>query len=171
VTKKALLVPLIALALAGAAAWLFATPYLAVSDMRRAADARDADALADHVDFPALRESLKGEIAARLSPTSGPAAGNPLLAFGAALAGSLVGPAIDAWVTPESLSWLLRGELPPVSGQSINPAADVDASMGYAGASTFVVEVKPKGSQARPIQLVLTRSGIASWKLTAVHLT
>jgi hypothetical protein len=169
--SKALPVALVTVIVLGVGGWSFASPYMAVTAMRNAADTRDGAALAGYVDFPALRESLKTEVTAQLT-TSTALAGNPLLALGAALVGSLAGPAIDGWVTPESLAWLLRGQRPPLGGASTGgPTTDLDASMGYSSFSTFVVDVKPKGALTRPFQLVLTRNGLTSWKLTAVHLS
>src|SRR5690606_33845106 len=49
---------LIILGLLALLAYLYATPYLTVSSLRAAAEARDAAAISDHVDYPALRQSL-----------------------------------------------------------------------------------------------------------------
>jgi hypothetical protein len=43
--------------------WMYFTPHLTVRSMRLAAARGDAEALAAHVDFPALRESVKSQLA------------------------------------------------------------------------------------------------------------
>src|ERR1035437_10818948 len=49
---------LAALCMAG---WLYASPYLVLRNFENAIDAKDADAIAQYVDFPALRASLREE--------------------------------------------------------------------------------------------------------------
>jgi hypothetical protein len=44
------------------AAYLFISPWLTVHQMRSAAELRNAEALAEHVDFPSLRQSLKDQL-------------------------------------------------------------------------------------------------------------
>jgi len=39
--------------------WFYFTPHLAVSGMRSAAEANDAEKLSDYVNFPALKENLR----------------------------------------------------------------------------------------------------------------
>ena len=61
-SKKTLitLVALLLTVLAGTLVYAYASPYLTISRIRRAASAGDADTVNAHVDFPALRESIKG---------------------------------------------------------------------------------------------------------------
>src|SRR3546814_3752740 len=47
-------------------AWTAAGPYRTVNAIRDAAQARDAQAMAEQVDFPALRSSLKAQLSDRL---------------------------------------------------------------------------------------------------------
>src|SRR3546814_7784886 len=52
--------------LAALLAWTAAGPYRTVNAIRDAAQARDAQAMAEQVDFPALRSSLKAQLGDRL---------------------------------------------------------------------------------------------------------
>ena len=45
----------------------YASPYLALNRLKRAADERDAQTVSEYVDYPALRESLKDQIAGLLT--------------------------------------------------------------------------------------------------------
>ena len=156
--------------------WLFFTPHLAVRGMRAAAEARDAAALADYVNFPALKESLKGGLTAKLASfASKDLTGNPFAAFGAALATAMMGPMIDALVTPEALAMMLKGEKPKPTGPAKKPTpndddVEVDVSMSYETLNRFVVAARRKGSSEAPMSLVFTRDGLFSWKLSAIRL-
>lgn len=169
---KAIAAVVIVGVVASAGAWFFATPYLALRGIRKAADARDGATLAGYVDFPALQASLKTNLDSHLATAGGAATGaganNALVNFGTALLGALAAPAIDALVTPETLSLLLHGKKP--GDPSVGVTTDVDMSMGYSDANTFVVDVKPKGSPDQPIELVLKRAGLATWKLSSVRI-
>src|SRR3546814_18834370 len=73
-------------------AWTAAGPYRTVNAIRDAAQARDAQAMAEQVDFPALRSSLKAQLGARLLREVGPPSpDNPIPPFGLSIAGGLVG--------------------------------------------------------------------------------
>src|SRR3546814_9936606 len=82
-------------------AWTAAGPYRTVNAIRDAAQARDAQAMAEQVDFPALRSSLKAQLGDRLLREVGtPSPDNPIAAFGLGIAGGLVGGLVDVMVTP-----------------------------------------------------------------------
>lgn len=163
----------------------FFSPYWAVHNIRQAALEKDAAALSDHVDYPALRESLKANVNALLAQEVAKKSDNPLEAFGAALAAAFVNPLIDALVTPESLTMLLAGEKPDVRklgaaawNKPSSPKAegkpaetsDVDMTGRYESLNRFIVKVKEKGSSGPPVELVLIRHGLLSWKLSALRL-
>lgn len=51
-----LTVTLIVIALIAALGFAYASPYIALNNLKRAADARDAQTVNRYVDFPALRD-------------------------------------------------------------------------------------------------------------------
>jgi len=175
------------LLISAATVGFFFSPYWTVHNIRQAALEKDAAALSDHVDYPALRESLKANVNALLAQEVAKKKGdNPLEAFGAALAAAFVNPLIDALVTPESLTMLLAGEKPDVRklgaatwNKSSSPkaegkpaeASNVDMTGRYESLNRFIVRVKEKGSSEPPVEFVLTRHGLLSWKLSALRLS
>jgi Protein of unknown function (DUF2939) len=163
-----------AIVLAAFATWFFFTPHLAVRGMKAAAQAGDAAKLNDYVNFPALKESLKGSLSAQLASTASKVrAGNPFGALGAALVGAMMGPAIDALVTPESLAMMLKGQKPQPRRSSNDSKAfddaEVDTSRSYEAFDRFVVTVSSKGRAGGALGLVFLRDGLFSWRLSAIR--
>ena len=106
--SKAIRYGAVALVLAIAAYWYW-SPLLAVHQLQSAAKAGDADTFNDHVDYPRLRESLKGQLTAAFTEhmASQQAPDNDFGKAGAAL-GAMLGMAmvdkmVDAFVRPETV--------------------------------------------------------------------
>ena len=154
--------------------WFYFTPYLAVSGMKSAAEAKDAAKLSGYVNFPAVKESLKASFNAKLaSQVAKEKDGNPFGALGAALAAAFINPMIDALVTPESLAMMMKGDKsqPAKTAAQSKPAeSDADTSMAYESFDRFVVTVKKRGSTDEPLGLVFNREGTFSWKLSSLRL-
>ncbi|NLF52987.1 MAG: DUF2939 domain-containing protein [Thauera phenolivorans] len=172
--------------------WYYATPYLAIAEMRRAAQDGDATGFAARVDFPAVRASLKADLQARIGGELAPELrDNPFAALGAALAGSMAGVLVDALVTPEGVAMLLRGVMPeagerpeagegrePVPGQARSPrAADEDrrepaiVERGYTGWNRFEFVVAAAETPDDTVRFIMRRHGLADWKLSAIDLS
>lgn len=122
---------------AAVALYAYASPYLALRQMKQAIDARDAQAISVHVDFPALRISLKQQLTDELMRRiDAQKRDNPLAILGAMIGSALVGPLVDAYATPDGVAALMSG-LPPHArpGQrppELNPPSD-PASAAAAG--------------------------------------
>ncbi|MFM0739733.1 DUF2939 domain-containing protein [Paraburkholderia xenovorans] len=125
---RPLIVTLIVIAVIAALGFAYATPYIALNNLKRAADARDAQTVNQYVDFPALRESLKqqvtGLLTRRLDAQSN---GNPLAAIGAMIGVALIGPLVDAYATPDGVAALLNG-MPPRGNPGERPPTPPVAS-------------------------------------------
>lgn len=165
-----------AIAVVLAAIWFFFTPHLTANAMRTAAQERDSAKLSGYVDFPALKESLKGSFNAKLAAgVATDADNNAFAALGAAMAAALINPMIDALVTPESLAMVMQGEKPDASavdgGTPDDREPDADISMAYESFDTFVVTVTKRGEEQEPVGLVLRRDGVFSWKLSAIRMS
>jgi hypothetical protein len=109
----------------------FFAPHLTVRSMRLAAEAGDAQALSQHVDFPALRESVKQQLSKELgAQIAGFAGSSELGRFGAQIAGVLgnnaLDQAVDAMVRPETLSALFAGR-DLANEYSLLPSGEIDA--------------------------------------------
>jgi hypothetical protein len=91
---------LIVLALLAAGAWVWGSPYLTVRAMARAAQARDVAALSAHVDYPAVRESMKNQLRARFASSDRRGLD---AALGALVATGIADSIVDSAVTPEGI--------------------------------------------------------------------
>ena len=187
-TRKTKLAAAIAIVAFGA--WFYFLPYIAFSGMKSAIDARDASRLAGYVNFPALKDSIKADLSARIAARVSDTREKSLFgALGAALAGVFVDPLVDAFVTPESLAMILKAEMPKPAPPARQPPPSAPAppassppesatpteskreqSMSYESFDRFVVSVKKKGSTDQPFSLVFTREGWFSWKLSALRM-
>lgn len=166
-TKHSKRIPAAALAtvLAVAAYWYW-SPLLVVHQMKQAVQAHDVEAFNSHVDFPALRENMKDEIAGR--PDNGVLGG-----LGRMLGGVMV----DAFVRPEAVMFVLEhGDFAKKRHeQRADDAAPAPDSPPQTG------DAKPKWVAERDgvnryvvhndkIALVFVRSGFADWKLSELRL-
>lgn len=187
----AVLVAIVVIALAVS----YASPYLVLDRLKRAADARDVGTVNRYVDYPALRISLKEQVTELLRRRiETQKREHPFAALGALVGIALVGPLVDAYATPDGVAALLngmppRGEpgetppAPPESSQVTAPAAPATASStpgqtapvpprrtaGYRGLDEFVVTYEQGVGNAR-YSAILHRNGWFSWKLVAVDL-
>ncbi|MFX1761923.1 DUF2939 domain-containing protein [Paraburkholderia sp. A1RI-2L] len=120
--KKPVAIAVAAVAIVAAVGYGYASPYIALNNLKAAADARDAAALSEYVDYPALRASLKQQVGEMLQQRMEAAhASNPLMLFGAMIGNALIGPLVDAYATPEGVAALLSG-MPPTGKPGEQPA-------------------------------------------------
>ncbi|CAE6860222.1 UNVERIFIED_ORG: hypothetical protein J2Y81_003880 [Paraburkholderia sediminicola] len=160
---RPLIVTLIVIVVIAALGFCYASPYMALNTLKRAADARDAQTVNEYVDFPALRESLKQQVTGLLTRRlDGQGNGNPLAAIGAMIGVALIGPLVDAYATPDGVAALLNGmpprgnpgERPPVPAGAGNsptaPAAAPEPAPAAAGNN---------GNSATPPQPPQTTAG------------
>lgn len=120
--KKPVAIAVAAVAVLAALGYGYASPYIALNNLKAAADARDAAALSEYVDYPALRVSLKQQVGEMLQQRMEAAhASNPLMLFGAMIGNALIGPLVDAYATPEGVAALLSG-MPPTGKPGERPA-------------------------------------------------
>ena len=153
-----------------------AAPFITVHQMKTAAANHDGAALSEHVDFPALRQSLKDQMNVFLGKKMAKevAKGNALAALAGMFGGVIVEKMVDNYVTPTGITQLMEGQKP--EGDGIGNASTQqapsdplsNASMGYESFSKFSV-VTNNGEPGKETRFVLRRSGI-SWKLTEIVL-
>ncbi|MFM0208444.1 DUF2939 domain-containing protein [Paraburkholderia sediminicola] len=130
---RPLIVTLIVIAVIATLGFGYASPYMALNNLKRAADARDAQTVNQYVDFPALRESLKQQVTGVLTRRlDAHGNSNPFAAIGAMIGVALIGPLVDAYATPDGVAALLNGmpprgnpgERPPVPSGAAAPAPE-----------------------------------------------
>ncbi|REG57797.1 hypothetical protein B0G80_0431 [Paraburkholderia sp. BL6669N2] len=145
---KPLIVTLIVIVVIAALGFAYASPYIALNNLKRAADARDAQTVNQYVDFPALRESLKQQVAGLLTRRLGAHSnGNPLAAIGAMIGVALIGPLVDAYATPDGVAALLNG-MPPRGDPGERPPAPPAANNPSDAAATAPAPAAPPAGNA-----------------------
>jgi len=187
-TTRFLAASLAVVVLVAALGFVYASPYIALDRVKRAADARDAQTVNEYVDFPALRASLKEQVAALLTRrVDMQKSGNPLAVIGAMIGAALVGPLVDSYATPDGVAAILNGIPPrgnpgerapalrPKEPHAAKPAPDApnqppQTTAGYRGINTFAVTYQHGAGNAR-YSAIFHRSGLISWKLVAVELS
>src|SRR5690606_39446511 len=101
---------LLAVALLVLLGWVAAGPWLAVHAIKDALRNQDAVALATHVDFPALRASLKHQLADRLVRDGGAEMQSSVRgAVGLRMATGATRLAVDATGNPAGVTSLIEG--------------------------------------------------------------
>ena len=175
--KKIIVASAIAVIALGAVT--YASPYYTLYQMKTALSKRDAAALAEHVDFPALRENVKlqinGAMAESVKATVG--ADNPFAAMGQAFASSMTNKMVDAMVSPAGVVALVNksvaGSEEKVGGADTAQGARAEAKGRYvaAYASWDSFMIRPTARQEDGGGLVLRRHGLWSWKLSAIELS
>lgn len=156
--SKGISTALLAVVVAVAAYWYW-SPLLVVHQMKEAVRVHDVEAFNSHVDFPALRENMKDDIA-------GKPGDDVLSGFGRLLGGVVV----DALVRPEAVMFVLehgdfakkrgdreRNQEPPASEEKPKWLTERE------GVNRYVI-------RNDKIALVLVRNGFADWKLSELRL-
>ena len=175
----------VALLVALVAAYWYWSPILAIRSMWSAAQAKDADAFNQYVDYPKLRESLKGQFAARMADTLGNKQGGSDMekagtALGTMLGLALVDRMIDALVRPEMImSSMNEAKLKlPEAGDSQEPSADSPNEVRWSIERKGVNRVLALGNDSKQphqnptqrVAFVFDREGFATWKLSEIRL-
>ena len=162
---------LFALALCVAAAWFYFTPFRAVDRLQAAAERGDAQALNEMVDFDALRGSVKGEIQGAVAEGISRDAGNPFSAIGSAVTGVIVEPVVNAAVTPQGISLMMKGRRPgggDDSGDDRNWRERTKIDRRWEASDRFVVQYRDRESGNQQIALLMRREGLR-WRLAGVR--
>lgn len=150
---------------------LYASPYLTLNSMKGAIERGDSEAIAQNVDFPSVRTSLKSEMRSLMARQS---QNDAMASLGSMMAGSMVDPMVDQAITPEGLKALISRSSP--SSQSSQSDKDIPkVTLGYESLNSFVVKLEGKdfamssqlGSSSP--SLLFSRSGLG-WKLTGVRM-
>ena len=193
--KRSSIIAMLVLAALLFAGTYVASPYYAAQVIKSAARDGDFIALNEHVDYSAVRESLKDQFATQIAEENRRSGdGNSASALvGTALAGMFIDRIIDTFIRPESVAALLRnGSLsaPNVESRSSlkskrnrpsgTPTATPDSSetdphdasadvvLGYHGLNRFEIAVQPRNQHVGPARFVLARHGVFHWDLVAV---
>lgn len=188
VIKVAILATLVTIA-----GYWYWSPFVAVWQLQAAAYKKDAAAFNEQVDYPKVRESLKGQFSAMLAVKFAKPAnsGNDFTKTGAAI-GTMIGMVmanqfINAVVRPEIMMRAMQeGQLSPESApvgivgappankpKRLTGAKPEDDKLSWTyereGVNKLIAFATHSRNQEK-LGLVLQRSGFATWKLTEVRL-
>lgn len=170
---------LVVLLLCALLAWVAAGPWITLHAIGKAVREENPAALSRHVDFPALRASLKDQLGDRLARGIGADAGRGWLgALGTTVANELAGGAVELMVTPYGLGaiiegrkvWNRAGGLPPPrteAGQQARPDPWRNAERRYESPSRYTATIRTE--DGTPVVFVLTRNGLR-WRLSDLRL-
>lgn len=152
-----------------AVAWYFGSPYYTLSQIKAAAQSNDPDRLSAHIDYPALREDLKSEFMAHMMAEARKDESG-FGALGMALGSAMVGPMVDAMVSPAGVRAMLLSRQQRQTAEAGNaPTASVKVDenplIERRSFSEFAVKSKSDPDGA----MVFTRHGLG-WKLSGVDL-
>ena len=175
-----------------------ASPYITAYRMKNAADSQDKDTLVKLIDFPALQGSLREQMKVVLDKemAKDEIKNSQFAAYGNTFGGIMVAEIVDAYVTPDNITELVRGDVSmtdlPVAelmkgeksiseimdqkkaasassaGSEASSNLSSDASMSYESLSEFSITTVDSDSD-RETKFILSRRGIG-WKLTGVRL-
>ena len=168
-------------AVAGMGAYWHYSPYLAIKQMRIAAEQKDADAFNEHVDYPKVRESLKGQMAAMMTERMGKSGTSTgMEGLGAVIGLAFINPMIDAMVRPEMVMRSMQegkfkplpeGSGEPSSGNASKPDKVPQWKYERKGADKLIAHATDVDGQAGArVSVVFERSGFATWRLTEIRL-
>lgn len=172
-------IALVAVVLIALGGYVAAGPYLAINGIRTALAEQDTGKLERHVDFPALRVSIKAQMEDALARRAGSDLGSNIFgAFALSIARNLVGTGVDTMVTPLGIGALLQGR--SMWKQSLGETVDGDtygkpvpadplktAAHKYESPSRFTATVQDEDGD--PVVFVFKRNGL-TWKLADIRL-
>lgn len=156
----------------GIGSYWYYSPYLAMNSVLAAAKDKDADKFNEKVDYPRIRESLKGQMSAQMAKTVSEQSGNPFSALGAMLGVAMVNQMVDAFVRPEMVMQMMQDgkvKISKAAGAS-EPSGEIEATWTIQRQGTDRVIAVPTKAAEQPNgdepRFVFERSGFATWKLT-----
>jgi len=154
--------------------WYY-SPHLALKSMQTAAQEKDADKFNEHVDYPKLRESFKGQMSAIMAEQLGKPGSTGAEALGAMLGGAMVNQFVDAFVRSEVVMKAMQsGELgPKAAGGNSSSSERKKPSWTFERKGTdklIAYATAPDSSdKSKALGVVFERYGFADWKLTEIR--
>lgn len=155
---------------------LYASPYLALRSMAKAIEAKDAEAVSEYVDFPALRESVKAQMLMKMNTemNKDEMKDNPFAGLGQMFAMGIVNQLTETLVSPAGVMMMLENGKPGKPTDVAAAGAGVDTQdikvrkdMAVERQGWSKVFVHPKGE---PGGFIFKRDGLMGWKLVALKM-
>lgn len=176
----------IIVAAAGFGVWVYQQPFLVFSSIKEAAQKGDRPTLDKHIDFVALRESVKDNIRRSLGEKLRVPTGSPLAGLGRMLVNAALDPVVEKLVSPEGIAALAEGirpappqDDPGAGGNGRQTSADraradesrprAELKSGYDSIDRYTLRyIAPEDGRER-VTLIMSRQGLFTWRLTGVR--
>jgi len=157
------------------AIYLYASPYIALYNIKNAAEQKDADKLSGYIDFPSVKQSIKDQVkAAMVEELAASDKQDGFEALGTMLAAAMIDPIIDGLVTPDGVALMLQGQKLVFDLNNDTPEGvpeakndDIDYKAGYLSFNRFKVEIIDANDPDESLDVIMHRDGL-SWKVTRI---
>lgn len=156
------------------ASYLYASPYLALNNIKNAAQARDADKLSGYIDFPSVKQGVKEQVKAKFATEMITGENqNGFEALGSMFAASMIDTLVDGLITPDGMAAMMLEKQKQDSieadktQEESNEFKGLDYETSYTSFSSFQVDINSK--EDRAVKMTLHRDGL-SWKVTNIDL-
>lgn len=153
-------------------AYLYASPYLVLNSIKKAAQAGDSEQISAYVDYPSVRQSFKDQMNAYMVKEMASKPTDGWEALGAMMATAMVDKMVDAVITPEGMTLMLQGKdfkqsmkdhSKPSSDESSTSQAKVEYKTRYLSMNLFEARLKNNENE-KELKVILERDGL-SWKV------
>ena len=157
------------------AIYLYASPYLALNNIKKAAQAGDADTLSEYIDFPSVKQGLKDQINAQIMKEVTQEDTDGFEALGAMLATAMIDKAVDGIVTPDGVAMMVQGQKPDLNGDAVEKTdveqadeSKLDYKTNYITYKSFKVSLSNPDYEDN-LDIIMRRDGL-SWKVNRINL-
>ena len=163
------------------AACFFASPFIAVYSIWNGIENNDSEKISRHVNFPALRQSLKGQVKTFQAGKADD--DNPLASLFSAFSSKLSDTLVDSLITPKGIERLLetksrlkkdsaedKDKTDEQAGERSNSNSGEKnilsrTQFGFLSLSRFFVKIPSENPDKGEYEFVFTRTGM-NWKLS-----
>lgn len=156
------------------AIYLYASPYIVLNNIKKAAEQGDADKLSGYIDFPSVKQSMKDQVKAfMIEEIASSEQEDGFEALGTMLATAMVDPIIDGVVTPDGVALMLQGQeldigLNEKSESKPEPKErEIDYQTSYLSFNRFKVQINDEDDAEKSIDVIMHRDWF-SWKVTSI---
>jgi hypothetical protein len=170
-----LLTTLLTIAVIAAAVCFVAAPFYGFFALRAAAQAQDVQALADLVDYDAVRASLRPQVAGTAAADTPPPSvwQDPIGALKHAVEPLQPAPKVETYLTPNAMAALTRGDgrFAPQAGKSEEgPTSGPIPAVRYWGVNRTRLAVPSSREGWGETVFTFERKGVFKWKLAHIGL-
>ena len=158
------------------AIYLYASPYIALYNIKNAAEQKDADKLSGYIDFPSVKQGIKDQIKTfMVKEIASSEEESGFEALGAMLATAMVDPMVDSLVTPDGVAIMLQGEeldfdldKERTKEEPEAKDANINYQTSYLSFNRFKVQINNEDEVDKSINVIMHRNWL-SWKVTSIN--